>query len=516
MRYRTGFGAAVVALALVMTACAGGGAGAPTTAAPSEDGPRAERESLRILAATKNNSIDPLAGAGISEVHVVNLTGGRLFRLDDDGLDVTPELAESGRFSEDLLSYSVTLKEGLVFSDGTPLTAADVVATVERGKVFEGNAYVGEFQPIVSAQALSDTEVEFGFSRPYPSFEAMLSFPEFAIVKDDEIASDGSLPLIPTLAGAYTASGDVTGNDYELTRNESYVGATASVAQLEFTVVPDATGRLAQVQGGQADFAVGVGSQAITQDVSPATVHATPAMLITQLTFNTVGAPTDDPALRRAISLALNREQIAALAWNGQVAANAGLLPTTSRGAAPGNAQPQLDRAREELAQTACANGCDLSLLVDASAQWQTATATVIEQNLKEIGISVSVQPVEAVTLYDRLYSEDFELALGYFGAFADLPDTTASYCMSYDYGFLSCYSSYRSEAAEAAVAEAIHAADDAALAAAYQRLNDIFEADQPLATLTDYAFVWAIAESAQGYAWVAPNTFLTIAPLEE
>ncbi len=504
--------AGLVAIA-TLAGCAAPDGGTPSPPSDTITGPQEPRDELRVLASTRNESIDPLIASSVSEIQVVRLVGGTLFTLDDDGQGVGPGLASGGEFNEDATEYVLTLEEGLVFSDGSPLTAHDVVATFERGLSSELNAYIGEFAPVAGASATSDTTVEFVFNRPFPSFETMVSFPEFSILKASEIGADGTIPEAPTLAGAYIVEGDALGSSYSLVANPDYHGAKPSVARLEFSVVPDSAGRLAQVQGGEADFAVSVGAQSLGRDVSPATIHVTPVNIVTQLTFSNGTEPLTDPSVRRAISAALDRETISKLAWGGQVEPNAGLQPTSSAGAAPGNPNADVDAARELLQGTACEDGCTLSLLLDASEEWQTASATVVQQNLKAIGIEVETEPLETVTMYSRLGEGDFDMAIGYFGAYADLPDTLASYCMSYEYGFLSCYTGYQSDSAEAVIGRAITTTDEEELAATYDELNSIFVEDAPLATLTDYAFVWAIGEDAAGYAWIGANTFLTIAP---
>ncbi|MEV7012630.1 ABC transporter substrate-binding protein [Streptosporangium sp. NPDC051022] len=509
--------AGIVALAV---GCGGQGAPATTgkgavdsTADSTATSAKPERADLKVAVPSKIDSIDPLIASGVTEIQVLRLVAGTLFTLDYDGKGVTPGLAKSGEFAADGRSYKATLKEGLTFSDGSPLTSADVVATFERARAFESNVYAGEYAPVRKATAVDPATVEFAFTRAFPSFETMISFPEFSILKKSEIGAKGAIPPSPTLAGPYVVEGDVHGNSYALTRNTAYSGPEPSVKKISFSVVPDASGRLTQVRGGQADLAVDIGVQAISQSLSGVSVHANPSMIITQLTFSANTAPLTDVNVRKAISAALDRKKISQIAWAGAMPPNAGLLPTGSIGAAPGNAGADPAAAKELLKGTACENGCSLSLLLDGSSGWQSSSATIIEQNLKEIGITVSIQPLETITLYDRLGKGDFQLATGYFGAYADLPDATPQYCLSHSYGFLSCYTGYKSAEAETAVGKAVTATDEAALKDAYAGVNAIFEKDAPLATLTDYAAVWAVRDDARGYASIGATAFITIAP---
>lgn len=498
---------------MLLAGCSAASEPAPAAVSEVVTGPQQPRDELRILAATRSKSLDPVVGSSISEVQILKLAGATLFNLDDDGRGVTPGLAESGEFSDDATAYRVKLQEGLAFSDGSPLTAADVVATLMRGVNFEGNLYAGEFAPISTATAVDDQTIDFTFSRAYPSFEMMLSFPEFTILKADEISADGTLPASPTFAGPYALESDFTGNEYSLVRNEHFSGKEPSVERLNFAVVTDPAGRLAQVQGNEADLAVNIGTQALSRAVAPAQVHVTPAHIITQLTMNNESAPLDDARVRQAISLALDRATISDLAWGGQAAPNAGLLPTSSQGAAPGDPAANPEKAKELLKGTACEHGCELSILHDASTEWQSTSAAVVQQNLKAIGIEANIEPTETGKMYESLESGQYDLYLGYFGAYADLPDTTASYCMSYSYGFLSCYSRYQSAEAETAVIDATLAKTPDELDAAYESVNKIFANDAPLATLTDFAYVWASNEQTAGYAWISSNSFLSIAP---
>jgi peptide/nickel transport system substrate-binding protein len=524
---RKGLMAAGITLSavLALSACGGSSSGSTsqsatgTAAQPSVSAalaPAPERSQLNIAMPDLNATEDPIQASNLVDVQVMDLLGGNLFRLSLDGKAATPSLASSGVYSNNAMTLTVTLRPGVRFSDGTPLTPADVVATFHRDLTSKLNLYVGEFQPITSVKADGSSKVIFTFSRPYPSFKLLLGNPEMTIVKASEISPNGTLPSNPVFAGQYTTATSVVGKpSYVLTRT-SYPDpdSTAAVKTLSFTVVTDPNGRLAQVSGGQVDFAQGINTTNLRSLPSGVEPVAVPAFIFTYLAMNNTSGLTANQNIRKAISMALNRKEISQIAWSGYAKPLGDFFATTMAGYQPGAVTPNVAGAKALLAGTKCAHGCSITMLSGTSEAWESPTEVVIQQNLAAIGIKVQIEAVDLATLASRQAKLNYQLLPTYFGASEDVPDATPAYCLQFTAGLGSCFSGYNSTAADQLVTQAERTTNPAGLKPLYAQMNKLYWKDAPYAVMTDYVYTGAVRQEAAKYISLTPGSFFFIAPL--
>ena len=518
----TGIGLCAV---LVLSACGGSSGGA---AAPSSSGaasvpavsaalaPAPARSQLNIALSDLSATEDPIQASNLVDVQLMDLLGGNLFRLSMNGKTATPSLASSGVYSRGDTVLTVTLRPGAKFSDGTPVTPADVVATFHRDLTSKLNLYVGEFQPITSVKQHGASQVIFTFSRPYPSFKLLCGNPEMTIVKASEIKPNGTIPVNPVFAGQYTTPASIIGkSSFTLTRTRyPDPGSTPSVQTLSFTVVTDPNGRLAQVSGGQLDFAEGINTtnlRSLPAGIQPVVV---PAFIFTYLSMNNKSGLTANRNIRKAISLALNRKEISQIAWSGFAAPLGDFFATTMAGYQSGAVTPNIAAAKAQLAGTKCANGCTITMLGGTSEAWEAPTQVVIQQNLAAIGIKVQIEDVDLATLASRQGSLNYQILPTYFGASEDVPDATPAYCLQYAAGLGSCFSGFKSTAASNLVTKAERTTDPAGLKPLYDQMNKLYETDAPYAVMTDYVYTGVVRQEAAKYITITPGSFFYIAPL--
>lgn len=508
----------LIAASLLLSACAGGGDNGATKPdlemAPVVTTHADVTEPLTLSVNAKTGTLDPLLVTATHDVRLLKLIGGTLFELTPDSSEVTPSLASGSELSEDGLQYTVTLKDGATFTDGTPLTAADVVATFERARSYEANAYVGQIAPLSAVEAVDHGTVRFTFTRPYPSFETFLAYPNMAILKAAEIGADLAIPAVPTFAGAFSVEGDYFSNKFSLERYAEFAGDAPAAKTIDVVVVTDANSRIQQVRTGQIDFAVDpLPSQlsSLEGDVLP---QVTESVGFYYLNMNNKGDITADVNVRKAISLALDRGQIANIATGGYAKPMSGFFPEAFASGYAGDVEKDVAAAQKLLDGTACAEGCELSLLV--SEEWAQQAAVVIQQNLAEIGITASIESAERQVEIGRLFDADFDLNVGLFGDYSSVPEGLPGYCLQYSAGYLSCLSSYESADIETAVNELTLALDNSAKTAALDRVNEIFLADQPYATISGLTAAAAVSKDAAGVLSMGSTNLIHVATLSE
>jgi len=513
--------AGAVAL-LALSACASGEAGDPSPSVTVEDGgdlsPQVVRPELRIALAEKVVTQDADLVADFPSLQVLSLRSGTLFRLSADGSEILPYLASKGSFSDDRTSFVATLRSDIKFADGSPITAEDVVATFERSMKNEANINIGDFTPITSVTA-SGQDITFTFDRPYASFQALAATYEMAILKASEIAPDLSIPEVPTSSGQYSlSSGSVTGNSFALTRNpHSPLDLQPSVEKLSFSVVGDSAGRLAQLKGDQVDVALEIDPSAV-QAIDPSLASVGSSTFLTyNMVMNNQAGITKDLKVRQAISLAIDRQRIADVAWGGLAKPNAEFFAATSRwSSGQGTVTADVERAKSLLAGTECANGCSLKLLATGGSDTDQRTAVIIQDSLKQIGIEVTIETLDTASINDRLFNLDFEASLNFVGSLVDEADLLTKYCFDYDYGLLSCFSgNANTSETEALVSATQLGQSDEALSAAADDVTEYFLETMPFVNLADYAITGVARADVAPYFSIGRTLQMQIAALK-
>lgn len=509
-------------LGLAFAGCGGdddGGSGA--AARPlSSDAPIATThadvtEPLRIAVPAKVSTLDPDIASSFIDGRVLHLVGGNLYVFTPDGRAVEPAIAESGRFGPGNRSFTVAIKPGARFSDGDPLTAADVVATFRRAKADRANVYAAQVAPLTTVRAEGADAVRFTFNRPYPSWTTFLAYPNMSILKKSEIGARGELPAVPTFAGAYVPDGRIKGNAFTLTRNAEYPGPAPAVERLDMTVVADPNARVQQTRGGQVDVAFEPPPSQLRSLTGSVLRQVQPGFGFVYLNMNNGSEILSDANVRKAISLALDRKRISSVGFAGQAPPLSGFFPASMDGHVDA-AGPDPAAARALLRGTACERGCELSILLNSAyADWAPNVAVVVQNSLRPIGIATRISSTDDATFNER-QPDEIDMALALFADYSNVPEGMPAYCLDAEAGFASCASGYDSSAATDAVNALSVAGDEQASAAAIDEINTLFADDAPYATLTDTIYALAIGEQAAGLVSFSPTALLDVARLEQ
>lgn len=501
--------------ALALAACSApveGDGGAALEMAPLVSTHEDVTEALTVGLVSQVNTLDPLTVSIANDVQVLQLIAGTLFALAPDGKSVAPSLAQDAVLSEDGLTFEVTLKDGVEFTDGTPLTADDVVATFERALAFEANVYLAQIQPVVAVKSTAANAVQFTFDRPYPSFETFLAYPNMAIVKADEIGGDLTLPDMPTFAGAYVPTGDFFANEFGMERNDGFVGDLPAAKELKFTSVTDGNTRVQQVRTGQLDFAVDPTASQFESLGDQALPQAIESIGFNYLNMNNESGATSDVNVRKAISLALDREQITEVATGGYAQPLAGFFPSMYPAGQGGDTTRDVEAAKKMLEGTECASGCEISVM--AAEEWTKNVAVVAQQNLAEIGITIEIESMEPQAMYERIYKAEFDMQVGMFGDYSLAPEGLPAYCMQFSAGYMSCLSFYESSEADSAVIDLTLALNEEEAAGGMDSLNAIFLKDQPYATLSASTAMAVVSPAAAGVISMGATNLIHVAKL--
>ena len=417
-------GTLLAVVALLASACGDDDDAAPTTPAPVATtagavAPTAapgftQIPSARIGVLALLNNLDPALPALPSDAMTKYLAAGHLFRVNDD-FTVNPELAESFEWSNNGLTATVVLKEGLVYSDGTPVTADDVVFMYERNRDLPGLYLVSHLSAIDSVVATDARTVVFSLSRPDLDLPSTLGHAGTGIHPRALVESDPDYFLHPVSAGPYVLVDWTPGaTEWVLEENPNYVRGPMAVKQLVFRAVADQTSRVLQLGSGELDYVADLPVAA--RDSFPDDVSVNRVIGFGQhiLAFNSA-LPDDHPLrntkVRQAISFAVNRQEVSTNAFDGVSTPSTGLLWETAPEGLYGLFGDQdLDAARALLAETPFAGGFTVELQTWGERTGWTDAALVVAQHLAEIGIIAEVTPLDDAVAVDALLSGGFEM----------------------------------------------------------------------------------------------------------
>jgi peptide/nickel transport system substrate-binding protein len=250
----------------------------------------------------------------------------RQFRDGDPpgtGSEIGPMLAESWERIDDL-TLEMNLREDVLFHDGTPLTADDVVFTFERSlfdtpeEMLDAEGYVST---IAEIEAVDDHTVRFVTHEPDPLLEIRLtSWATWILPRDyyEEVGIEG-FALEPIGTGPYRLVDLQPGNELVLEAFDDYWGGTPPVSRVTFRVIPEVSTRVAAVVSGEVHIATNIPpDQAATlEDAEDVQLQTVPLANVHLLRYNVNYPPLDDRTLRQAMNLAIDRELLVETLWSG-------------------------------------------------------------------------------------------------------------------------------------------------------------------------------------------------------
>ena len=380
-------------------------------------GPTAQGQSGELIVAVQSapNNLDPRIGTDEVSQRVSQLVFSYLMSLDEQ-LRVVPVLADRLE-NPDPLTYIVRLRRGVKFHDGHELTSADVVYTFTSLMAPEFiSPRKGAYRLVESITALDPYSVRFRLKEPFGSFPVQLVLP---------IVPDGAGPELrsfPIGTGPYRFVRYDVDDRVVLTAFEEYYDGLPNNPGVVLKVVPDSTMRGLELQKGTVDLVV--------NDIDPDIAHQLEEDRNLRVVtgpgtdYQYIGLNLRDPLLadkrvRHAIAHAIDRQAIVDYLRRGQAQPAVGLIPPVSWAFEPDVRGFSQDRARaKQLLDEAGHRDPDgdgplprlsLSLKISTN-EFQRLQATVIQQDLRQVGIEVDVRSYEFATLYADVLRGNFQM----------------------------------------------------------------------------------------------------------
>ncbi len=416
-------GVAVIAAALVLTGCATDASTSSSAESPQAGGTITIGRTASVTSFDVNKEITANNAFAIDKVFE------SLVSFDSDG-KIIPWLASDYTVSDDGLTYVFTLRDGVKFSDGTALTAKDVVFSLERHLKLGADAPLPLDAPITSITAGSDdTSVTILLKSAYtPLLAELASFSNGIYPADFGGKSEEAFFKSPVATGPFVVSEWDTNGDLTFVKNTNYwQPGKPYIDKLVYKLVADDTQLLQQVQAGQLDAIDEVPYSNVTelQNNASTTVVTNKSWEIEQVFFNTKNKYFSDEHVRRAIAQAIDRAGLTqAVTFGTGTVANSLIPPTISYSATDQGYALDYDvtAAKAELAQSAYPDGFAVSLAIKAGNSAVAQEAQIVQEALKQIDITVTIDSLEVATFQEQVYGNldyDFMINSGQ----SDYPD---------------------------------------------------------------------------------------------
>lgn len=488
------------------------------SACSSDSGGAASSTTLRIGLSTESGALDPHAFTG--NFLLIDAIYEPLVSYGDDGR-LEPGLAESWTVAKNGRQVTFDLRDGLRFTDGTPVDAAAVKWNFDRWVGNKRFSFFRASQVISSVEAPDPGTVVLTLSEPYePLLQEMSIVRPVRLLSPKSVAADGAFQN-PVGTGAWKlVSSGATGAVLE--RNDDYWGPKPRLERLEFKVIPDSQARVDALTNGEVDLVGGAYLAPITPVEAQSLRERADVKLLTgpsdvsiMLGFNPDGS-AGDKAVREAVVKAIDTSSLAQALFLGYaeparrvfppgVPDSGTDLPLGFDKATAGTVLDAAGYARSGETRVKDGKPLSLRLLIPAApAEGQLdprTMAAAITASLMEVGIGVEMVPVDAAAYYDERAEGRYDIT--FFETLGAPYDPSSSIVSLFTEEARAPL--WATPATEDLVDKALFARDPAARATAYPELYNAVAADAGFVPLVYRPRMWAVRGDVNDFA--VPST---------
>lgn len=348
-------------------------------------------------------SWDPTKSVGGGDMSFYYPVYDRLLQLAPDAT-VEPMLAEE--FTAEGNTVTLTLREGLQFSDGTPFNAEAVKFNLERGAA-QGSTLIAEVGQLQSVEIVDELTVKVTVSSGLGAYLTALTARGGIMISPAAVQSS-AIENGPVGIGPYLATAMAPGDRVEYERTPDYwEPEVQNVATMTYRLMLDDQTRYNALLSGEVDGAYLNPNQINAAVKADMQVVSQPSTSFVYFMVNPTQAPFDDPQVRLALNYAVDREGIAEGLYSGHCSAGIQPWPESS----PGYSEEIGDgldiwphdpqKAKDVLAEAGYPDGFEFTALTTNITQYQNL-AEAIQEQLSEVGIDMTIDPVPTPQVIEK------------------------------------------------------------------------------------------------------------------
>lgn len=352
------------------------------------------KEKLVIAMNGDVSALDPMKCWQVAAYHIYWTVYERLIKYNTETGEYEPELAESWDVSEDGMVYTFNLRKGVKWHDGSDFVAEDVKYTIERG-IEEGT---GNYPGVDHVEVVDDHTVKVCMSSPDSVFMDKQWTGDCCVIKKD---SGDQLAQNPLGTGPFKFVEWVSGDHITLEAFDGYWGEQSGTKEIVLQIIPEANSRLVALQAGDVDVA-GIEAAAIDHVVGDENLEllTNTSISVNYLGFNCTNEYFSNPLVRQAFCYAIDREALVEVQLEGQGKVQKSFVAEGKMGFFDDfdyDYDYNPEKAKELMAEAGFADGFDIELTIRNN----ELAAQMIQDNLREIGVNVTINQMEAAAFND-------------------------------------------------------------------------------------------------------------------
>ncbi|MCY3834784.1 MAG: ABC transporter substrate-binding protein [Chloroflexi bacterium] len=466
---------------------------------------------LRAAHDAEWTGLDPHVASTVSSFHVLANVVESL-TTNNDNIELTPLLATDWSQSEDGLTWTFNLRQGVQFSNGDEMTSEHVVFSMNR--ILDPNTGSGRVAAVGGADAVWEAADDYTVTVTTPAPNAilpvLLAGRSQAVVHPDSVDENGVI-VVPIGTGPFVIS-DLDGTiSMRLVKNENYWQEGSPLLDaVEISVIQEEAAREAALLGGEVDFITSVAPQAVQalQDNPDVNVLVSPALAYKYIGLNLTREPLNDARVRQAIAYAINRDDLCAAGDFGLCTPlYGGPIDTGSPwyfDYAPYSYDP--DKARALLAEAGLADGFEMELMPTSTYQDTVRQAQVLQAQLAAVGITTTINAPEWAEWLELEGNYRYD---GYICSWNGLVDVEHYYYLQHRTDEVFNFTGYSDPDFDALVEQGRQVSDFDERYAIYEQANQILVDAVPYVYFYNPAFTRAMSPNVQGYVLRSDNANL-------
>jgi peptide/nickel transport system substrate-binding protein len=483
-------GAAALAAVTAVSAC-----GLQPT---SSSGGGGNNATLTVDLASYPASLDPGLQYDTDSYSVYRNIFDQLLHRDPTTNKIVPWLAIKWT-QTDPTTWTFTIRNGVKFTDGSPLTAQDAAFSINR--ILDPNfasQQNANFSAIASATGSGQT---LTIKTKYPSPTLLTYLTTLSVVPQAYVQKVGNsaFNLKPMGSGPYSFVSDIPGSQVVLARNAGWWNGQPQIKNVTFRAVPAVASRIADLQSGKAQIASELTPDSANQikNNSNLAVLSAPTERVSYLAFNTIGGgPTNNPAVRKAISLAIDYNSLVNNLESGYAKRVNSVATPLNFGYTSSLPDYTFNPTQaKQLLQQAGAEG--QTVVMATSPSYDPEIVQAIQANLQDVGLKVEIQNTDQATYLQKVQSPQHTWGSIRFGQWScSCEDSDGTVYPLFHSGTV--WSSYTNPQFDSLVDQARQTLDVKTRTTLYQQAYQLLNQDLPGIGLFQFVAIYGAAKGVQ------------------
>lgn len=476
--------------------------------------------------------LDPVLNDANLDIWVLSSLYDSLLQPTADGTGVDAGLATDWEFSDDGLTLTLTLRDGIKFADGSDITSQDVKWSLDRARNPDNGIWSFTLASVASIDA-TDGQVAISLSYPDPTILAALAMFNSAIMPqqlfeampgetDQEKAE--AFAEQPIGSGAFILTSWVRGSRMVVERNPYYwdVGSDGEplpyLDAISFEIIPDDATRILKLQAGELDVAEFIPLARIGElrNDSRLNVELFPSTRVNSVLMNNrpelpdgSANPLSDLRVRQAINYATNKQALIQVVGFGIGSPMHSYMSTTTPYYVSGEGYDyDLEKAKSLLAEAGFEGGFTVTAMSTAGSQDDLALLTALQSMWGDAGIKLEIEQLDNATKTERYRTNDFQMRTAGWTNDINDPSQITSYFAVYE-TIESLHTGFQSDEVDELFAASQSELDTATRAAQYARIQEIYMAAAPIVFLYENPYPVAMSSSVKDFVQIPLGVYI-------